>query len=82
MKDIGVIIGSHSLWNMDPSLSGSWLPKSICKVRAMARKYIVCSRPATSVCSDNSVSLFQFFGYFGNQKLYRTNRLIISVRFG
>lgn len=37
------LIGHRSFWELEHIVSGSWIWKSICKLRALARPFIVCS---------------------------------------
>ncbi|XP_020866176.1 uncharacterized protein LOC110224447, partial [Arabidopsis lyrata subsp. lyrata] len=54
------LIGQQCFWDLDCSNSGSWIWKSICKLRSLARPFIVCEVNSGITCnfwSDNWTSL-------------------------
>lgn len=54
------LIGSRSFWEMENITSGSWIWKSICKLRPLARPFIVCEIGSGITCNfwnDNWTSL-------------------------
>lgn len=36
------LIGNENFWTLDPSNSGSWIWQSLCKIRFIARQFVVC----------------------------------------
>lgn len=53
-------IGSENFWTLDPERSGSWLWKSICELRQLARPFVFCeigSGRSGSFWFDNWTSL-------------------------
>ncbi|KAG7587049.1 Reverse transcriptase domain [Arabidopsis thaliana x Arabidopsis arenosa] len=54
------LIGRRSFWDMENISSGSWIWKSLCKLRPLARPFIVCEIGSGITCnfwSDNWTSL-------------------------
>jgi len=54
------LIGQQCLWDLDFTNSGSWIWKSICKLRPLARPFIVCKVTSGITCnfwSENWTSL-------------------------
>lgn len=36
------LIGNRNFWDLNPALGGSWIWKKLCKLRPLARLFIVC----------------------------------------
>lgn len=54
------LIGAVNFWDLDPTTSGSWIWKSLCKLRGIAKPFIVCEIGSGVSCSfwkDNWTSL-------------------------
>ncbi|KAG7567328.1 Reverse transcriptase zinc-binding domain [Arabidopsis thaliana x Arabidopsis arenosa] len=54
------LIGARCFWEMENINSGSWIWKSLCKLRALARPFIICeigSRVTCNFWTDNWTSL-------------------------
>lgn len=58
------VIGSENLWVLDATNSGSWIWKSLCKLRQLARPFVVCevgSGITASFWHENWTSLGSLF---------------------
>lgn len=61
-------IGFENFWTLDPDRSGSWLWQSLCKLRQLARPFVVCeigSGITGSFLFDNWTSLGLLIGIVG-----------------